>query len=39
MVEELQKLNDYSIGIEIVNTGLEPFPEEQMKSFVPHETL
>ncbi|WP_214241683.1 N-acetylmuramoyl-L-alanine amidase [Wolbachia pipientis] len=32
VVEELQKLNDYSIGIEIVNTGLEPFPEEQMKS-------
>ncbi|WP_246209781.1 N-acetylmuramoyl-L-alanine amidase [Wolbachia endosymbiont of Atemnus politus] len=39
VVEELQKLNDYSIGVEIVNTGLEPFPEEQMKSFVPHETL
>ncbi|QBB83294.1 MULTISPECIES: N-acetylmuramoyl-L-alanine amidase [Wolbachia] len=32
VVEELRKLNDYSIGIEIVNTGLEPFPEEQMKS-------
>ncbi|NSX83458.1 N-acetylmuramoyl-L-alanine amidase [Wolbachia endosymbiont of Atemnus politus] len=32
VVEELQKLNDYSIGVEIVNTGLEPFPEEQMKS-------
>lgn len=32
VVEELQKLNDYSIGIEIVNTGLEPFPEEQIKS-------
>ncbi|MDM8335595.1 N-acetylmuramoyl-L-alanine amidase [Wolbachia pipientis] len=32
VVEELQKLNDYSIGIEIVNTGLEPFPEEQMQS-------
>lgn len=32
MAQELQKLNDYSIGIEIVNTGLEPFPEEQMKS-------
>ncbi len=32
VVKELQKLNDYSIGIEIVNTGLEPFPEEQMKS-------
>ncbi|QOD38352.1 N-acetylmuramoyl-L-alanine amidase [Candidatus Wolbachia massiliensis] len=31
-VKELQRLNDYSIGIEIVNTGLEPFPEEQMKS-------
>ncbi|MFV1010900.1 N-acetylmuramoyl-L-alanine amidase [Wolbachia endosymbiont of Nasonia vitripennis] len=32
VVEELRKLNDYSMGIEIVNTGLEPFPEEQMKS-------
>lgn len=32
VIEELRKLNDYSIGIEIVNTGLEPFPEEQMKS-------
>ncbi|WCR57565.1 N-acetylmuramoyl-L-alanine amidase [Wolbachia endosymbiont of Ctenocephalides felis wCfeJ] len=32
MVKELQKLNDYSIGIEIVNTGLEPFSEEQMRS-------
>lgn len=32
VVKELRKLNDYSIGIEIVNTGLESFPEEQMKS-------
>jgi N-acetyl-anhydromuramyl-L-alanine amidase AmpD len=32
VAKEIQKLNDYSIGIEIVNTGLEPFPEEQMKS-------
>lgn len=31
-LEELQKLNNYSVGIEIVNTGLEPFSEEQMKS-------
>ncbi|WP_375603758.1 N-acetylmuramoyl-L-alanine amidase [Wolbachia endosymbiont of Anurida maritima] len=31
-LEELQKLNKYSVGIEIVNTGLEPFPEEQMRS-------
>ncbi|MBA8755363.1 N-acetylmuramoyl-L-alanine amidase [Wolbachia pipientis] len=31
-LEELQKLNNYSVGIEIVNTGLEPFPEEQMRS-------
>lgn len=31
-VEELQRLNNYSVGIEIVNTGLEPFPEKQMKS-------
>jgi len=31
-LEELRKLNNYSVGIEIVNTGLEPFPEEQMRS-------
>ncbi|QIT36446.1 N-acetylmuramoyl-L-alanine amidase [Wolbachia endosymbiont of Brugia pahangi] len=28
VIKELQKLNDCSIGIEIVNTGLEPFPGE-----------
>ncbi|OCA06623.1 N-acetylmuramoyl-L-alanine amidase family protein [Wolbachia endosymbiont of Trichogramma pretiosum] len=32
VVEELRKLNYYSIGMEIINTGIEPFPEEQMKS-------
>ena len=31
-VEELQKLNNYSVGMEIVNTGIEPFPEKQIKS-------
>ncbi|MGL9726585.1 MAG: N-acetylmuramoyl-L-alanine amidase, partial [Wolbachia sp.] len=29
VVEELRKLNDYSIGIEIVNTGLEPFQKSK----------
>lgn len=30
--QELDGLNHYSVGIEIVNSGLEPFPEEQMKT-------
>ncbi|WP_341757021.1 MULTISPECIES: N-acetylmuramoyl-L-alanine amidase [unclassified Candidatus Tisiphia] len=30
--EELTALNDYSIGIEIVNTGRELFPQQQMES-------
>ncbi|MGL9726004.1 MAG: N-acetylmuramoyl-L-alanine amidase [Wolbachia sp.] len=29
VVEELRKLNDYSIGIEMVNTGLEPFQKSK----------
>ncbi|VVC31143.1 N-acetylmuramoyl-L-alanine amidase domain [Cinara cedri] len=30
--QELDGLNLYSVGIEIVNSGLEPFSEEQMKT-------